>query len=165
MAKDKGKKADKNAKKAKKADKKDKAARKAEKKAVKDGGKGVAYRLVTPSLTVNDLAASLKFYQSLGFAVKETWKAPDGAIRGYELEAGKTGLMIGQDDFAKGKDRKKGEGVRLYFQTKETVDDVAARIKAAGVALASEPADQAWGGRTFDVVDPDGYKYTVTSTW
>jgi uncharacterized glyoxalase superfamily protein PhnB len=165
MAKDKGKKADKGQKKAKKADKKDKAARKAEKKAGKNGGKGSAYRLVTPSLTVNDLAASLKFYQSLGFAIKETWKGPDGVVRGYELEAGKTALMIGQDDFAKGHDRKKGEGVRLYFQTKETVDDVAARVKTAGLALASEPADQPWGGRTFDVVDPDGYKHTVASGW
>jgi uncharacterized glyoxalase superfamily protein PhnB len=171
----KGKKAaDKGAKKDKKAAKKqDKAARKAEKKAKNSGkggkgGKGsksLGFRSVTPSVTSNDIAVSLKFYENLGFKVKETWKGPDGDVRGYELAAGKTPLMIGQDDFAKGKDRKKGEGVRLYLQTKESVDDVAARLKAAGVTLESEPADQSWGGRTFSVADPDGFKITIASSW
>jgi len=122
-------------------------------------------RSLMPALTVNDLTASVAWYRDvLGFIVAEEFRREDRVV-GVRLTAGTVDFLLGQDDFAKGRDRKKGEGIRLYFQTKETVDDLAARVKAAGVAIASEPADQPWGGRTFDVVDPDGYKHTVTSTW
>ena len=141
----------------------EKAAAKAEKDAAKAVGDG--YRQVAPSITSNDLAASLKFYTVLGFSIQETWKDPQGVAQGYSLKAGKTELMIGQDDFAKGKDRKKGEGMRLYLITKESVDKVAERVRAQGITLESEPADQSWGGRTFNVSDPDGVKLTVSSSW
>jgi uncharacterized glyoxalase superfamily protein PhnB len=163
MAKD--KKGDKDGKKKDKSAKKEaKAARKSEKKAAK-GGKSAGFRQATASLTVSDLDASLKFYQALGFSVRETWKDQAGKVMGYELEAGKSELMIGQDDFAKGRDRKKGEGIRFYYQTKDSIDDVAARVKAQGLTLESEPADQPWGARTFGLVDPDGFKLTISSAW
>ncbi len=36
---------------------------------------------------------------------------------------------------------------------------IAAAIKARGGKLVSEPVDQSWGARTFNLVDPDGYRY------
>jgi uncharacterized glyoxalase superfamily protein PhnB len=150
----------------KKADKKQaKAAKKAEKKVAKQVAKTPPYKIIAPSLTATDVEASYRFYTTLGFTPVETWKSPEGVIRGYELKAGKISLMIGQDDFAKGRERKKGEGLRFYFQTKEKVDDVAARLTDAGFALESEPKDMEWGSRAFSVVDPDGFNVTVTTPW
>ena len=66
-----------------------------------------------------------------------------------------------QDDWKKGRDRAKGEGVRIYCTTVQDVDTLARQIKARGGALTQEPRDQPWGMRDFALVDPDGYKVTI----
>lgn len=120
-------------------------------------------RDITPGLTVNDLQASIAWYRDVvGFTVNETWEH-DGKVAGVSLKAGNAFINLSQDDWAKGRDRVKGEGFRLYLSTAQDVDQIAAGIKARGGRLASEPADQRWGARTFNLVDPDGYKFTVTS--
>jgi uncharacterized glyoxalase superfamily protein PhnB len=118
---------------------------------------------VSPSFTVNDLQKSLAWYQDvLGFSVDERWER-DGKLVGISLRAGATTFMIGQDDWKKGRDRKKGEGFRLYCTTTQNVDALARRIKARGGALDSEPANQPWGTRDFSLTDPDGFKLTIGS--
>jgi uncharacterized glyoxalase superfamily protein PhnB len=120
-------------------------------------------RAVSPSLTVSDLKKSLIWYRDvLGFIVEETWE-DNGNVSGVSLKAGSSSLMLSQDDWRKGKERVKGEGVRFYLSTAQSVDDVANAIKARGGKLASEPTDTPWGTRVFTVVDPDGYKYTIAS--
>lgn len=129
-------------------------------------GKSVArgsasFSEVSPSFTVNDLARSLAWYQDiLGCAVDERWEQ-DGKLMGVSLKAGDVTFMIGQDDWKKGRDRKKGEGFRLYCTTKQDVDALARGIKARGGKLDSEPADQPWGSRDFSLTDPDGFKITI----
>ena len=49
------------------------------------------------------------------------------------------------------------------FGTEQSVDAVAAHVKANGGTLASEPADMPWGQRVFRVVDPDGYVFVVSA--
>lgn len=120
-------------------------------------------KLISPSITVDDLQASLAFYRDvLGFTVKEEWKDGD-EVRGAALVAGEAHFMIGQDDWAKGRDRAKGEALRFWFTTSRPADEVAADIKSRGGALASEPEDMPWGGRAFSVVDPDGFQITFAS--
>jgi catechol 2,3-dioxygenase-like lactoylglutathione lyase family enzyme len=115
---------------------------------------------IAPSLTVNDIEKSLAFYRDvLGFAVKERWEE-DGKLRGAELTAGASGLMLGQDDWKKGRDRDKGQGVRFFCTTDQDIDALAARIKSHGVALEHEPRDD-WGMRALALADPDGYKLTI----
>ena len=119
-------------------------------------------RAVEPAFTVNDLARSVSFYTSaLGFVVDEQFKGPDGTLQGVMLKAGVCRLGLSQDNWAKGRDRQKGVGVRVWCTTVQDIDAVAARIKAAGHALAEEPKDQPWGGRTLGVDDPDGFHITV----
>jgi len=60
-------------------------------------------------------------------------------------------------------DRVKGVGVRLYIEADGDIDAIAARAKAAGVKLASEPNDTAWGTRAFDVTEPSGFLLTIAS--
>ena len=117
----------------------------------------------TPALTVNDIEASLAFYRDvLGFVVVDEMR-PEGRLVGASVRAGEIDFMLAQDDFAKGKDRVKGVGFRMYCTTSQDVDRVAADIKARGGTLVAEPADQPWGARDFSLEDPDGYKISISS--
>src|SRR5258706_3977491 len=149
--------------KAKKAPAKAPAKRSSAKAAKAKSGKNETLRLTSagPSLTVNDIEKSLAWYRDvLGFTVGERWEN-DGKLMGVELNAGSVMFMIGQDDWKKGRDRVKGVGVRLYCETDQDIDRLAARIKANGGTLAQEPKDQPWGTRDLSIDDPDGYKITI----
>jgi uncharacterized glyoxalase superfamily protein PhnB len=126
-------------------------------------GKNEGLRLasVSPGLTVNDIEKSLAWYcDVLGFTVDQRWES-DGKLMGAEVKAGSVVFMIGQDDWKKGRDRVKGAGVRIYCDTDQDIDRLAARIKANGGTLAQEPKDQPWGMRDLAIDDPDGYKITI----
>jgi uncharacterized glyoxalase superfamily protein PhnB len=114
------------------------------------------------SLTVNDLSASTAWYRDvLGFVVEREYDR-DGVKFAARLSAGSVALLVTQDDGAKGMDRIKGEGFSLQFTTRQSIDALAARVKANGVALDTEPAD-AWGARVFRVRDPDGFRLVISS--
>jgi uncharacterized glyoxalase superfamily protein PhnB len=118
-------------------------------------------RSVAPSFTVNDVEKSLAWYRDvLGFVVKDRWEH-EGKLAGVEMAAGGVLFMLGQDDWKKGRDRRKGEGVRIYCNTVQDVDRLADQVKARGGKLTQEPRDQPWGSRDFAVEDPDGYKITI----
>jgi catechol 2,3-dioxygenase-like lactoylglutathione lyase family enzyme len=116
----------------------------------------------TPSLTVNDLSRSLAFYtEALGFIVGERWSDGD-VLRGVMLKAGACEFGLSQDDWKLGRDRKKGSGFRIWCDTSQDIDAIAARLKAAGCPLTEEPEDHpAWGVRSFSVDDPDGFHLTI----
>jgi uncharacterized glyoxalase superfamily protein PhnB len=126
--------------------------------------KGLQLSSGAAGLTVNDVAKSMAWYcDVLGFAVEQRWEH-EGALLGAELTAGGATVFVGQDDWKKGRDRVKGEGVRLYLyvRARRDVDRLAAGIRTRGGALASEPRDE-WGVRSFNLEDPSGYKITVSS--
>ncbi len=119
-------------------------------------------RSISVGITVNDIHRSLAFYRDLlGFTVGELWK--DGAtLLGAELKAGTATIWIGQDDWAKGRDRVKAVGMRLFLTTTQPVDQIAERITAGGGTLDHPPEDHpAWGIRDFGVTDPDGVKLSI----
>jgi len=118
-------------------------------------------RSLSVSLTVSDLERSVAWYRDmLGFTPGERWEE-DGQLRGVQMKAGSCDIMLGQDDFAKGRDRKKGDGFRLWVATAQDIIAVAAQIKAKGWALDREPSETPWGDWAFAVTDPDGFKITV----
>lgn len=118
-------------------------------------------RSASPSFTVDDLEASRAFYRDvLRFVEGERWEE-DGRVLGVELVAGTVRFWISQDDWRKGRDRVKGQGFRIYCDTTQDVDTIAARIDARGGRLAEGPRDDPWGGRELTVVDPDGFLITI----
>lgn len=120
-------------------------------------------RSISTSLTVNDIDASLAWYRDVvGFVVSEIFEN-EGKLMSAELIAGTARLFIGQDDWAKGRDRVKGQGFRTYLTTAQDIDAVAKAIKARGGTLESEPEDMPWGERAFSLQDPDGFGLTITS--
>ena len=78
------------------------------------------------------------------------------------LASGDSGLMLTQDDFAKGKDRVKGIGMRLYVETDQDLQALARQAKAAGLSVDGDPAPLGWGPMGFSLTDPDGFKVTVS---
>ena len=120
-------------------------------------------RVLSSAFTVNDIHASLAWYRDvIGFTVDETWEH-EGQLFGAALKAGRARLVLNQDDWAKGRDRQKGEAMRVYLATVQDVDLLATDIEARGGTLESQPITLPWGMRAFNIVDPDGFKLTITS--
>lgn len=114
------------------------------------------------SLTVKDLDASVRWYtEGFGFAVSRKIER-DGKVLGVALQAGDVRIILNRDDGAKGWDRVKGQGLSLQISTNHDVDPVAARLKAHGAKLETEPKDMPWGARVFRVRDPDGFLWVLS---
>jgi uncharacterized glyoxalase superfamily protein PhnB len=113
-----------------------------------------------PTLTVNDLDQSINFYKGLGFEMGEKYE-DNGELKGVTFNAGGATLGISQDDFGKGRDRVKGVGMRLYFETDQDIQALAAKAKAAGITMSDGPGPLPWGPMGFTVTDPDGFKLTI----
>ena len=118
-------------------------------------------RSLTPSYTVDDLERSLRFYvEGLGFTLEERWEE-EGELRGVMLVAGTCHLGLSQDDGAKGRDRQKGAGFRIWAETTHDLDALAARAREHGIEC-DGPKTEPWGSRTLTVTDPDGFKMTFS---
>ena len=117
---------------------------------------------IVPNFTVDDLQKSMAFYEALGFTVDERWEE-NGTLLGVMLRAGKSQIGLSQDDWKKGRDRKKGIGMRLFMSTTQNVDEIAGRARSAGIRLNSEPYDTEWKSRAFEVTDPSGFLLTISS--
>ena len=119
---------------------------------------------MSPTITVNDLQRSVRFYtEGLGFEVASE-NEYDGVVRFVRLKAGDANLGLGQDDFAKGRDRVKGVGMRLWITTKQDINALAERAKASGIKLDEGPMALPWGPMAFAFTDPDGFKVTVANS-
>jgi len=121
-------------------------------------------KTILPGLTVDDLARSIAFYEALGFGVAQRWER-DGSLMSVMIQAGDLQIGLNQDDWNKGRDRAKGVGTRLNIETAQNIDEIAARVRAAGFALDVEPFDTQWKTRQFELTDPSGFKLTVSSEW
>jgi uncharacterized glyoxalase superfamily protein PhnB len=122
---------------------------------------GLELRSITPTFTVNDLDRSIDWYcGGLGFKVTDRWEH-EGKLHGVMLKAGSCTIALSQDDFAKGRDREKGVGSRIYLSTTQSVDQLADRVRSHGGKITQEPTDVPWAKRSFAVEDPDGFKLSI----
>jgi predicted enzyme related to lactoylglutathione lyase len=117
------------------------------------------------SITCKNLEASIRFYRdAVGLVVAQTFER-EGKVVAAVVAAGNIRIILNQDDGKLGWDRVKGQGCYLQINVAggADVDAAAARIKAAGGALLSEPADRPWGARMFQFNDLDGFKLGVST--
>lgn len=121
-------------------------------------------KAIVPSLTVEDIKASIAFYEALGFVIDEKWEE-NGVLTSAMMRAGSQHLGINQDDWKKGRDRQKGIGFRMHIETHDNIDAIAARARAAGLTLDVEPFDTPWKTRQFELTDPTGFKLSISSVW
>lgn len=118
-------------------------------------------RSIAPTFTVSDLQRSLAFYRDgLGFFVSEKWEE-GGKLQGVMLKAGGCHLGLSQDDFSQGRDRLKGVGFRIWCETFQDIDALAARLRTFGGMIVEEPGNR-WDSYSFTAQDPDGFKLTFS---
>jgi lactoylglutathione lyase len=111
------------------------------------------FNTIFPILTTRDLGAALGFYRDLlGATVTYEFPGPDGEPAYVALDLGSAHLGIGRDPALTD-----GPSSRFSLWTyTEDCDAAVERLRAAGVTIAEEPADQPWGERVARVLDPDG---------
>ena len=121
-------------------------------------------------LRVNDVAAAARFYGGLGFA--EVGTVPDDHGRPLMTILERDGVLLIADalegmPFADSdreratRDGRRGLGVAIGLG----VDDLAATYRyctATGCVITSEPRDEVWGDRVFELIDPFGYQWEIS---
>jgi lactoylglutathione lyase len=111
------------------------------------------FTAIFPILTTADLGAALRFYRDLlGATVTYEFAGPDG-------EPGYVGLELGSSHLGIGRDPSAAPQPSAHFGLWVYADDCDAaveRLRAGGVTVVEEPADQPWGERMARVLDPDG---------
>jgi catechol 2,3-dioxygenase-like lactoylglutathione lyase family enzyme len=118
-------------------------------------------RSMMPSYTVNDIEKSVAWYrEGLGFHVAERWEDA-GTLKGVMLQAGTCSFGLSQDDFSKGRDRAKGVGFRVWCDTTQDVDAIAARLRSFGGSIIEGPGNK-YDRYSFTAEDPDGYRITLS---
>ena len=118
-------------------------------------------RTLTPAITVADLEVSLTWYcDAVGFVVVQKWEE-NGTIAGAVVEAGRIRLFLVQKDMTSFEPHP--DTLQFYCSSAQEIDGLAAAIESRGVVLDKPPADQAWGARSFELIDPDGVRLTISS--
>jgi len=108
---------------------------------------------VTPNLMVQDMNASLEFYQQL-LGMERTITVPDQAPFVFAaVSAGSAEIFLNKNDA--GTPPKAG-GISMYVEV-EGLDQLLARVQQRGWKIAIELNETFYGMREFAVNDPDGY--------
>jgi uncharacterized glyoxalase superfamily protein PhnB len=104
--------------------------------------------MMSPALTVPDVAAAVEFYtQKLGFTVGFLWQDPP-TYAGVNLD--RVTVHLAQGDTV-------AEGSEVSFFI-DDVDALHAFHSANGVRVMSSPADMEYGLRVYQVEDPFGHR-------
>lgn len=109
-----------------------------------------------PILSTSNLGRALGFYRDL-LDGKVSYQFPPEGEPGYVgLDIGSAHLGIGLDPQAP-----TGRGRIALWVYADDCDAAVARLRAAGVEIVEEPADQPWGERIARVRDPDGNEVII----
>lgn len=111
-----------------------------------------------PIISTPDLGSALTFYcDLLGGTVSYRFPAEGDPVY-VTVEIGKSHLGLGADPAS----RRGVDGQRLSLWVyAHDCDEAVAGLRAAGVTIVQEPADQPWGERMAVVNDPDGNTITI----
>lgn len=115
-----------------------------------------------PILSTPDLPRALAFYRDL-LGATVSYQFPATGEPGYVgLDLGRSQLGIGAETDAPDA----ADGTQQRFALWVYCDDCDAavsKLRAAGVPVVEEPADQPWGERMATVTDPDGNKVIIAT--
>jgi lactoylglutathione lyase len=128
-----------------------------------------SYSSAFPIVYTEDLPAALRFYRDLlGFAVNyEFPEDGEPVFVGMDLAGCELALAdIGDAEAAAihGRPLRPVSGHRFELCVyADDVDGAVEELRAAGVTVLAEPADQPWGERLAYVEDPDGNPVMITA--
>ncbi|MBN3856458.1 VOC family protein [Paraburkholderia sp. Ac-20340] len=104
------------------------------------------------TLTVSDIARSVRFYEALGFTHKAG--AAIAGFASFELGQGAAACYLNLLEGQHGK--VDGWGRAIFYVS--DVDVFHAQVCAAGLTPEFAPQDAPWGERYFHLLDPDGHE-------
>ena len=105
-------------------------------------------RISAVTLVTRDMAASVAFYDALGFSLR--YGGRDAAFTSFVVGGGYLNLQLGSRPPAL-------DWGRVVFWV-DDVDAMHQRALAAGFTPSTAPADAEWGERYFHIHDPDGHE-------
>src|SRR3954454_18149927 len=119
-------------------------------------------RLSLVTLGIADLGRARKFYEDLGW---ESGAAPDDDVVFFQA-GGMIVALWGREKLAEDSAVQVGSGwggITLAYCTRsrEEVDEVIDRARAAGATVGREPGETFWGGYSGIFIDLDGYPWEV----
>src|SRR5919109_1615714 len=119
-------------------------------------------RLSLVTLGVRDLARSRAFYEALGW---NTRAEPDDDVVFFQV-GGMIAALWDRARLAEDSGVEDGGGwggITLAHNVRSPaeVDEVIGQARAAGAAIAREPAETFWGGYSGVFIDPDGHPWEV----
>jgi PhnB protein len=125
------------------------------------------FHTVTPSLVVRDGAKAIEFYKkALGAEERMRMAGPDGKIMHAELKIGDSIIFLMEEmpnpGNVKSPQTLGGSTGSLSIYV-PNVDEVFSRAIAAGGKETMPVADQFWGDRWGNFVDPFGYSWGVAT--
>jgi lactoylglutathione lyase len=106
-----------------------------------------------PIVVTADLGRAVGFWQDLLGGTVTYQFPPDGEPGYVGLDLGTSHLGIGVDPSLDPLSRAGRISIWCYVAD---CDEVVDRVRAAGLPVTAEPADQPWGERVARVLDPDG---------
>jgi catechol 2,3-dioxygenase-like lactoylglutathione lyase family enzyme len=117
-------------------------------------------------IVASDMARSIRFYRLIGLDVPET--PGEGHVDTF-LPNGVRFMLDSEEvvrSFRPGWTRATGNQVALAFEcdTPAEVDEIYARVLAAGFDGDKEPWDAVWGQRYAQLADPDGVPVDLYAT-
>ncbi|MCL1800213.1 MAG: VOC family protein [Promicromonosporaceae bacterium] len=124
-------------------------------------------KITLVTLGVNDLASSTRFYQQLGFDLNA--KESDDNISIFNTDGTTFSLYpihqlaadVNVDDPPPVSTGFSGIALAYNTSSKESVDDLYAKLSAIGGNVVSPPSEVFWGGYHFYFTDLDGHYWEV----
>ena len=128
-------------------------------KAVPEG-----YHTITPSLTLDNAAQTIDWYQkALGAEEVSRSVGPDGKVMHAELKIGDSRFMMNDVMMgAKGPKAFGGSPASLWLYV-DNSDALFNRAVSAGATVQMPMADQFWGDRAGAIADPAGYTWWIAT--
>jgi PhnB protein len=124
------------------------------------------YTAVTPYITVKGAAKAIEFYKK-AFGAEEVMRLemPDGTIGHAEIRIGGATVMLHDEApdwkaFSPQTIGDSGSSIMLYVND---ADAVVKRAAEAGATVTMEVADQFYGDRCGNILDPFGHKWSIAT--
>jgi PhnB protein len=124
------------------------------------------YHSVTPYLIVKGAAAAIDFYKK-AFNATEVLRmeGPNGTVMHAELQIGDSRVMLADENPKIGypalpEGIRSSVGLMIYV---EDVDKTATQATAAGIKTERAVADQFYGDRSGNFIDPFGHRWTIAT--
>ena len=118
---------------------------------------------ITPHLFYDDVATAIDWLvKAFGFEIRLRMTDKAGAVVHGEVELKDSLVMLGLAAEVEAWESPRTLGGRVSQRLYVFVDDVDAhyeRALSAGAEIIREPADQYWGDRVYECIDPEGHRW------